>query len=182
MVQKKRGLAIIQYLIKSYVRIIRIPLFFTILFISWRKGEEIDFLFHFHSNRFKNERTNECPLPVSPLKYLSMVFFIEIVFFAYFDDPQYRRHSSGITKYRTIGIHSIFQKEDFIEYRGIKELKPKSQIQVDRFFFIPEEVHILPKSSSLMVRNNSLVGIGTPITFNIRSRVGGLVRLDKKKI
>nr|YP_009141350.1 RNA polymerase beta' subunit [Lathyrus inconspicuus]AIL55876.1 RNA polymerase beta' subunit [Lathyrus inconspicuus] len=101
--------------------------------------------------------------------------------FAYFDDPQYRRHSSGITKYRTIGIHSIFQKEHFIEYRGIKELKPKYKIQVDPFFLIPEEVHILPKSSSLMVRNNSLVGIGTPITFNIRSRVGGLVRLEKKK-
>nr|YP_010143552.1 RNA polymerase beta'' subunit [Halimodendron halodendron]QQL04759.1 RNA polymerase beta'' subunit [Halimodendron halodendron] len=101
--------------------------------------------------------------------------------FAYFDDPQYRRQNSGITKYRTIGIHSIFQKEDLIEYRGIKELKPKSQIKVDRFFFIPEEVHILPESSSIMVRNNSLVGIGTPITFNIRSRVGGLVRLEKKK-
>nr|YP_010176762.1 RNA polymerase beta'' subunit [Vicia costata]QSQ72461.1 RNA polymerase beta'' subunit [Vicia costata] len=101
--------------------------------------------------------------------------------FAYFDDPQYRRHSSGITKYRTIEIPSIFQKEDVIEYRGIKELKPKYQIQVDQIFFIPEEVHILPKSSSLMVRNNSLVGIGTPITFNIRSRIGGLVRLEKKK-
>lgn len=101
--------------------------------------------------------------------------------FAYFDDPQYKRQSSGITKYRTIGIHSIFQKEDLLEYRGIKELKPKSQIKVDRFFFIPEEVHILPESSSIMVRNNSLVGIGTPITLNIRSRVGGLVRLEKKK-
>nr|YP_010223129.1 RNA polymerase beta'' subunit [Nanhaia speciosa]UCJ03241.1 RNA polymerase beta'' subunit [Nanhaia speciosa] len=101
--------------------------------------------------------------------------------FAYFDDPQYRRQSSGITKYRTIGIHSIFQKEDLIEYRGIKELKPKYQIKVDRFFFIPEEVHILPESSSIMVRNNSIVGIGTPITLNIRSRVGGLVRLEKKK-
>nr|YP_010031041.1 RpoC2 [Sarcodum scandens]QOV01905.1 RpoC2 [Sarcodum scandens] len=101
--------------------------------------------------------------------------------FAYFDDPQYRRQSSGITKYRTIGIHSIFQKEDLIEYRGIKELKPKYQSKVDPFFFIPEEVHILPESSSIMVRNNSIVGIGTPITLNIRSRVGGLVRLEKKK-
>nr|YP_010964305.1 RNA polymerase beta'' subunit [Astragalus tumbatsica]WNM88883.1 RNA polymerase beta'' subunit [Astragalus tumbatsica] len=101
--------------------------------------------------------------------------------FAYFDDPQYRRQSSGITKYRTIGIQSIFQKEDLIEYRGIKELKPKYQIKVDLFFFIPEEVHILPESSSIMVRNNSLVGIGTPITLNIRSRVRGLVRLEKKK-
>ncbi|KAL5074405.1 hypothetical protein RYX36_013389 [Vicia faba] len=107
--------------------------------------------------------------------------FHENSIFAYFNDPQYIRQSSGITKYTTIGIHSIFQKEDFSEYQGIEEVKPKYQIQVDKKFFIPEEVHILPESSSLMVRNNSLVGIGTPITFNIRSRVGGLVRLEKKK-
>nr|WGS98146.1 RNA polymerase beta'' subunit [Indigofera stachyodes] len=101
---------------------------------------------------------------------------------AYFDDPQYRTQSSGITKYRTIGIHSIFKKEDFlIEYRGVKEFKPKYQIKVDRFFFIPEEVHILPESSSIMVRNNSIVEVDTPITLNIRSRVGGLVRVEKKK-
>nr|YP_010511967.1 RNA polymerase beta'' subunit [Amburana cearensis]UXL83291.1 RNA polymerase beta'' subunit [Amburana cearensis] len=100
---------------------------------------------------------------------------------AYFDDPQYRTKSSGITKYRTIGNHSILKKEDLIEYRGIKELKPKYQMKVDQFFFIPEEVHILPESSSIMVRNNSIIGVDTPITLNIRSRVGGLVRVEKKK-
>lgn len=100
---------------------------------------------------------------------------------AYLDDPQYRKKSSGITKYRTIGVHSIFKKEDLIEYRGVKELKPKYQRKVDRFFFIPEEVHILPESSSIMVRNNSIIGVDTPITVNIRSRVGGLVRVEKKK-
>nr|AJE71804.1 RNA polymerase beta'' subunit [Amorpha canescens] len=100
---------------------------------------------------------------------------------AYFDDPQYRTQSSGITKYRTIGIHSIFKKEDLIEYRGVKEFKPKYQIKIDRFFFIPEEMHILPESSSIMVRNNSIIGVDTPITLNIRSRVGGLVQIEKKK-
>nr|YP_009771497.1 RNA polymerase beta'' subunit [Poecilanthe parviflora]QIT02282.1 RNA polymerase beta'' subunit [Poecilanthe parviflora]QVX30326.1 RNA polymerase beta'' subunit [Poecilanthe parviflora] len=100
---------------------------------------------------------------------------------AYFDDSQYRTQSSGITKYGTIGIHSIFKKEDLIEYRGVKEFKPKYQIKVDRFFFIPEEVHILPEPSSIMVRNNSIVGVDTPITLNIRSRVTGLVRVEKKK-
>nr|AMC32356.1 RNA polymerase beta'' subunit [Desmodium illinoense] len=101
---------------------------------------------------------------------------------AYFDDPQYRTESSGITKYRTIGINSILKNEDFlIEYRGVKEFKPKYQIKVDRFFFIPEEVHILPESSSIMVRNNSIVEVNTPITLNIRSRVRGLVRVEKKK-
>nr|YP_010507459.1 RNA polymerase beta'' subunit [Vincetoxicum pingtaoanum]UXG54586.1 RNA polymerase beta'' subunit [Vincetoxicum pingtaoanum] len=100
---------------------------------------------------------------------------------SYFDDPRYRRKSSGITKYETIGMHSILKKEDSIEYRGVKEFRPKYQMKVDRFFFIPEEVHILPGSSSIMVRNNSLIGVDTQITLNLRSRVGGLVRVERKK-
>nr|YP_009670515.1 RNA polymerase beta'''' subunit [Passiflora suberosa]QCX29782.1 RNA polymerase beta'''' subunit [Passiflora suberosa] len=50
-----------------------------------------------------------------------------------------------------------------------------------RFFFIPEEAYILPESSSLMVRNNSIIGIDTQIALNIRSRVSGLVRIERKK-
>uniref|UniRef100_UPI003002E417 RNA polymerase beta'' subunit n=1 Tax=Didymocarpus purpureobracteatus TaxID=411098 RepID=UPI003002E417 len=100
---------------------------------------------------------------------------------AYFDDPRYRRKSSGISKYGTLEMHSIIKKEDLIEYRGDKEFRPKYQMKVDRFFFIPEEVHILPGSSSIMVRNNSLIGVDTQITLNIRSQVGGLVRVEKKK-
>uniref|UniRef100_A0A1P8D768 DNA-directed RNA polymerase subunit beta'' n=2 Tax=Sambucus williamsii TaxID=180062 RepID=A0A1P8D768_9DIPS len=100
---------------------------------------------------------------------------------AYFDDTRYRRKSSGITKYGTIEVNSIVKKEDFIEYRGVKEFRPKYQMKVDRFFFIPEEVHILPGSSSLMVRNNSLIGADTQITLTTRSRVGGLVRVERKK-
>nr|ATL59155.1 RNA polymerase beta'' subunit [Posoqueria latifolia] len=100
---------------------------------------------------------------------------------SYFDDPRYRRKSSGITKYRTIEMHSLVKKEDLIEYRGVKEFRPKYQMKVDRFFFIPEEVHILPGSSSIMVQNNSIIGIDTQITLNIRSRVGGLVRVERKK-
>nr|YP_010138858.1 RNA polymerase beta'' subunit [Ilex vomitoria]QQJ94466.1 RNA polymerase beta'' subunit [Ilex vomitoria]WNR53811.1 RNA polymerase beta'' subunit [Ilex vomitoria] len=100
---------------------------------------------------------------------------------AYFDDPRYRRNSLGITKYGTIEVHSIVKKEDLIEYRGVKEVRPKYQMKVDRFFFIPEEVHILPGSSSIMVRNNSIIGVDTQITLNTRSRVGGLVRVERKK-
>nr|YP_010635934.1 RNA polymerase beta'' subunit [Leptoboea multiflora]WBQ48319.1 RNA polymerase beta'' subunit [Leptoboea multiflora] len=100
---------------------------------------------------------------------------------AYFDDPRYRRKSSGISKYGTLEMHSIIKKEDLIEYRVNKEFRPKYQMKVDRFFFIPEEVHILPGSSSIMVRNNSIIGVDTQITLNIRSQVGGLVRVEKKK-
>nr|YP_010281517.1 RNA polymerase beta'' subunit [Epilobium sikkimense]UKH50812.1 RNA polymerase beta'' subunit [Epilobium sikkimense] len=100
---------------------------------------------------------------------------------AFFDDPRYRRKSSGITKYGTMGMHSIVKKEDLVDYRGIKEFKPKYQMTIDRFFFIPEEVHILPESSSIMVRNNSLIGVDTRIALNTRSRAGGLVRVERKK-
>nr|YP_009341948.1 RNA polymerase beta'' subunit [Aletris fauriei]ALV25570.1 RNA polymerase beta'' subunit [Aletris fauriei] len=100
---------------------------------------------------------------------------------AYFDDPRYRRSGSGITKYGTVEVDSIIKKEDFIEYRGAKEFSPKYQMEVDRFFFIPEEVHILPGSSSIMVRNNSLIGVDTRLALNTRSRVGGLVRVERKK-
>nr|YP_010602579.1 RNA polymerase beta'' subunit [Paphiopedilum insigne]YP_010609782.1 RNA polymerase beta'' subunit [Paphiopedilum exul]WAN76750.1 RNA polymerase beta'' subunit [Paphiopedilum insigne]WAO28010.1 RNA polymerase beta'' subunit [Paphiopedilum exul] len=104
---------------------------------------------------------------------------------AYFDDPRYRRSSSGITKYGIVEVDSIVKKEDLIEYRGAKEFSPKYQMQmrVDRFFFIPEEVHIFPVSSPIMVRNNSIVGVDTRLALNIntRSRVGGLVRVERKK-
>nr|YP_009537441.1 RNA polymerase beta'' subunit [Dioscorea quartiniana]AYM33539.1 RNA polymerase beta'' subunit [Dioscorea quartiniana] len=99
---------------------------------------------------------------------------------AYFDDPVYRRSSSGITKYGTVEVDSIAKKEDLIEYRGTKEFN-QIQIKVDRFFFIPEEVHILPGSSSIMVRNNSLIGVHTRLTLNTRSKIGGLVRVGRKK-
>nr|YP_010168893.1 RNA polymerase beta'' subunit [Allium nigrum]QRZ02424.1 RNA polymerase beta'' subunit [Allium nigrum] len=102
---------------------------------------------------------------------------------AYFDDPQYRRNSSGITKYGTVEVDSIVKKEDLIEYRGGKEFSPKYKMKVDRFFFIPEEVHILPGSSYLMVRNNSIIEVDTQLALNIntRSKVGGLVRVEIKK-
>nr|QYB20415.1 RNA polymerase beta'' subunit [Adenophora racemosa] len=71
-------------------------------------------------------------------------------------------------------------QEDLIEYRGVTELRTKYQI-VDRVFFLPEEVHILPESSSLMVRHNSIIGVDTQITLKTRSRLGGLVQVERKK-
>nr|YP_010116897.1 RNA polymerase beta'' subunit [Hansenia himalayensis]QPL17018.1 RNA polymerase beta'' subunit [Hansenia himalayensis] len=128
------------------------------------------------------ERENE----LMPLSGISIEIPINGIFrinsiLAFFDDPRYRRKSSGITKYGTIEVYPIAKKEDLIEYRGVKEFRPKYQMKVDRFFFIPEEVHILPGSSSIMVRNNSIIGINTQIALTTRSRVGGLVRVEIKK-
>nr|YP_010917952.1 RNA polymerase beta'' subunit [Boronia edwardsii]WAJ48784.1 RNA polymerase beta'' subunit [Boronia edwardsii] len=100
---------------------------------------------------------------------------------AYFDDPRYGKKSSGITKYGTLGAHSIVKKEDLIEYRGLKKIKTKYQMKIDRLFFIPEEVHIFLESSYLMVRNNSIIAVDTRVALNIRSRVGGLVRMERKR-
>nr|YP_010330751.1 RNA polymerase beta'' subunit [Parietaria floridana]UNY33973.1 RNA polymerase beta'' subunit [Parietaria floridana] len=135
------------------------------------------FIIPFHQEREKEQR---------PRSSISIEIPINGIFrrnsiLAYFDDPQYRRKSSGITKYGAISLHSILKNEDLIEYGEVKELKPKYQTTVDRFFFIPEEVHILPESSTIMVRNNSLIGVDTRIALNTRSRVGGVVRVEKKK-
>nr|YP_009699120.1 RpoC2 [Mentzelia aspera]QEJ86617.1 RpoC2 [Mentzelia aspera] len=153
-------------------------------------------IFHENSDLLAKRRRNRFIIPfqsiqerekeLMPRSGISIEIPINGIFrrnsiLAYFDDPRYRRKSSGITKYGTIEVHSIVKKEDLIEYRGVKEFGRKYQMKVDRFFFIPEEVHILPGSSSIMVRNNSIIGVDTQITFNTRSRVGGLVRVERKK-
>nr|YP_010934609.1 RNA polymerase beta'' subunit [Veronica anagallis-aquatica]AKZ23938.1 RNA polymerase beta'' subunit [Veronica americana]WKV26524.1 RNA polymerase beta'' subunit [Veronica anagallis-aquatica] len=149
-----------------------------------------------HSDLFSKRRKNRFIIPLQSIQELenelmspsgisieipSSGIFRRNSILAYFDDPRYRRKSSGITKYGTLEMHSIAKKEDLIEYQGGKEFRPKYQMKVDRFFFIPEEVHILPGSSLIMVRNNSIIGADTQITLNIRSRVGGLVRVERKK-
>ncbi|MBA0772630.1 hypothetical protein Gotri_007974, partial [Gossypium trilobum] len=54
------------------------------------------------------------------------------------------RKSSGITKYGTLGAHSIVKREDVIEYRGVKKVKPKYQMKVDRFFSFPRKCIFYP--------------------------------------
>ncbi|WZZ33225.1 hypothetical protein YC2023_016626 [Brassica napus] len=103
------------------------------------------------------------------------------IFAFFFYDPRYIRKSSGILKYGTLKEDSIVQKEDMIEYRGVQKFKTKYEMKVDRFFFIPEEVHILPESSAIMVQNYNIIGVDTRITLNIRSQLGGLIRVEKKK-
>nr|YP_009403402.1 RNA polymerase beta'' subunit [Downingia cuspidata]ASA34595.1 RNA polymerase beta'' subunit [Downingia cuspidata] len=105
---------------------------------------------------------------------------------AYFDDPHYRKKHAGMMKYETIEMEtiemeSLVNKEDCIEYEGVREFEPKDQLKDDRFFFIPEEVHLLPESSLILVRNNSIIGGDTPITCQTRSRVGGLVRVERNQ-
>nr|YP_010292904.1 RNA polymerase beta'' subunit [Dapsilanthus disjunctus]ULQ65097.1 RNA polymerase beta'' subunit [Dapsilanthus disjunctus]ULQ65185.1 RNA polymerase beta'' subunit [Dapsilanthus disjunctus] len=78
-------------------------------------------------------------------------------------------------------VDSILKKEDLIEYGEAKESSPKYQIKVDTFFFILQEVHILSRSSCIMVRNNSIIGVDTRLTLNRRSQVGGFVRVERKE-
>nr|UNB15489.1 RNA polymerase beta'' subunit [Cuscuta japonica] len=151
---------------------------------------------YFFSNCLSKRRRNQFIIPLQsiqehknqlmPCSSISMKIppnangiFCANSIIASFDDPRYRRNNSGSTKYGTLEMHSTVKKEDFIQYRGVNEFRPK--MKVERFFFIPEEVHILPGSSSIMVRNHSLIGVDTQITLNLRSRVGGLVRVERKK-
>ncbi|KAL2224488.1 UNVERIFIED_CONTAM: DNA-directed RNA polymerase subunit beta [Sesamum indicum] len=113
-----------------------------------------------------------------------MAFSVEIVFLLISTDPRYRRKSSGITKYGTLEMHSIVKKEDLIEYRGGKEFRPKYQMKVDRFFFIPEEVHILPGSSSIMERDNVQLRVVNYILYGNGKPIRGIsdtnIQLTKK--
>jgi len=102
--------------------------------IDWQRGEEID-------SSFKSLQEREKELPPPSLNGL----FRGNSILAYFSDPQYRRKSEGITKYGTTDYRDAFNpQEDLIEYRGVKDVKPKYQMQmkVDPFLFIPEEVYI----------------------------------------
>ena len=73
------------------------------------------------------------------------------------------------------------QYQTLIEDQGTQEFSTEYQSKVDPFFFIPEEVHILPRSSSIRVRNNSIIGVNTWLTLNKRSRMGGLVQVEKTR-
>nr|YP_010474765.1 RNA polymerase beta'' subunit [Corydalis fargesii]UVH69052.1 RNA polymerase beta'' subunit [Corydalis fargesii] len=151
-------------------------------------------ILHENSNLLAKRRRNRFIIPFQsnqererellPRSGISMEIPINGIFhrksiFAYFDDPQYkyRRKSSGSTQNGTRETHSIVTKEDLIKSRRAKCRQKYQKKEV----FIPKEVHRVPESSSIMVRNNSMVGVDTQITFNIRSRVGGLVRVEKKK-
>nr|YP_010468078.1 RNA polymerase beta'' subunit [Tropaeolum majus]QKK51076.1 RNA polymerase beta'' subunit [Tropaeolum majus]UVF30682.1 RNA polymerase beta'' subunit [Tropaeolum majus]UVF31868.1 RNA polymerase beta'' subunit [Tropaeolum majus]UVF36746.1 RNA polymerase beta'' subunit [Tropaeolum majus] len=153
-------------------------------------------ILHENSDLLAKRRRNRFIIPfqsiqeqekeLMPRSGISIEIYINGIFrrnsiLAFFDDLRYRRKSSGILKYGTIGAHSIVKKDDVIEYREVKKCKTKYQMKVDLFFFIPEEVHILPESSSIMVRNNSIIGVDTRIALNTRSQVGGLVRVERKK-
>nr|YP_010473925.1 RNA polymerase beta'' subunit [Corydalis brevirostrata]UVH68138.1 RNA polymerase beta'' subunit [Corydalis brevirostrata]DBA09139.1 TPA_asm: RNA polymerase beta'' subunit [Corydalis capnoides] len=152
-------------------------------------------ILHENSDLLAKRRRNRCIIPFQsnqerereliPRSGISMEIPINGIFrrksiLAYFDDPQYRRNSLGSTQNGTgtKETQSIVKKEDLIESRRAKKFRQKYQ---KKGVFIPKEVHRLPESSSIMVRNNSLVGVDTRITVNIRSRVGGLVRVEKKK-
>nr|UCU09293.1 RNA polymerase beta'' subunit [Cycas media subsp. media] len=104
--------------------------------------------------------------------------------FAVSDDPRYRINSSGIIKYGTIKVDSIGNKENYLGDQRARGFRSKDKMKGGRFLFIPEEVHILYESSSIMVQNNSIIRAGTQITCDIESQVGGLVRIVriKKKI
>ncbi|KAL5076764.1 hypothetical protein RYX36_015748 [Vicia faba] len=96
----------------------------TFYFLAKRRRNRFLIPFPFQSIQ---ERKNELMSPSGvSIEIPINGIFHENSIFAYFNDPQYIRQSSGITKYTTIGIHSIFQKEDFTKMKNGPHLKLKS--------------------------------------------------------
>jgi DNA-directed RNA polymerase subunit beta' len=111
--------------------------------------------------------------------------------FAYCADPRYRIRSSGIIQSipfrysirerKRNSMLKKLKKGGFAEFQGIKGWNPKDERKIEPFCFIPQKIHILPRSSCIMVRDNSIIRVYTQITSTKRSRVSGLVRVEKKK-
>ncbi|KAJ6823842.1 RNA polymerase beta'' chain [Iris pallida] len=111
----------------------------TALLFRWKEEPIISFSGNFQPNNF-NEIFQFLILLCSTL-----CIPLSVEYIAYFDDPRYKRNSSGITKYGTVEANSIVKKEDLIEYRGAKEFSPKHQIKVDRFFLFPKKCISYPE-------------------------------------
>nr|YP_010567141.1 RNA polymerase beta'' subunit [Vallisneria denseserrulata x Vallisneria spiralis]UZC33369.1 RNA polymerase beta'' subunit [Vallisneria denseserrulata x Vallisneria spiralis] len=108
------------------------------------------------------------------------------IVFASCNDPRYRttsHSSSRIIQYDFIKVDPIGkeEKEDSMEDGKTKEFHMEYQMEVDRFLLIPETIYFFPRSMPIMVQNNSLIEVGTQITFYTRSRVSGLARVQRKE-
>nr|YP_009732844.1 RNA polymerase beta'' subunit [Diphyscium foliosum]QHU77189.1 RNA polymerase beta'' subunit [Diphyscium foliosum] len=103
--------------------------------------------------------------------------------FAIFNNSEYRIKNSGILKYGNIKVEFINKKNEIFEDRKTKDSRPRYKIiKEGNFFFLPEEVYILDQSfySSILIKNNSFIEIGTKITSTITSKVTGFVKIKKK--
>lgn len=103
--------------------------------------------------------------------------------FAIFNDPKYKIKNSGILKYGNIKVDLINKKNEIFENKKTKDIRPKYKIiKEGNFFFLPEEVYILDQSffSSILIKNNSFIEVGTKITPSITNKVAGFVKIKKK--
>nr|YP_010610392.1 RNA polymerase beta'' subunit [Vallisneria natans]WAO28658.1 RNA polymerase beta'' subunit [Vallisneria natans] len=156
--------------------------------------ENYDFLGKSRRNRFiiplqyyNQERKKEFipSFDISMEIPINGIFDRNIVF-ASCNDPRYRttsHSSSRIIQYDFIKVDPIGkeEKEDSMEDGKTKEFHMEYQMEVDRFLLIPETIYFFPRSMPIMVRNNSLIEVGTQITFYTRSRVSGLARVQRKE-
>nr|AJE61489.1 RNA polymerase beta'' subunit [Dipteris conjugata]AXX76510.1 RNA polymerase beta' subunit [Dipteris conjugata] len=96
------------------------------------------------------------------------------------EDSKYRTNVSGVVRYGTAEVEPIDEGE---LVSGSETASSRSRYKVTKggnSSLIPEEVYtICEPSSSILVKNNSVVEEGTQITSNIISQMGGLVRIEK---
>ncbi|KAK8362497.1 hypothetical protein V6Z12_A03G105400, partial [Gossypium hirsutum] len=85
------------------------------------QDQEKELMLHSHSSI-------SMEIPINGIFYRKSIL-------TFFDDPRYRRKSSRITKYGTLGAHSIVKREDVIEYRGIDFFHSRGSAYFIRIFF-----------------------------------------------
>nr|YP_009548481.1 RNA polymerase beta'' subunit [Tryonia myriophylla]AYW15302.1 RNA polymerase beta'' subunit [Tryonia myriophylla] len=99
--------------------------------------------------------------------------------FATYKNFKFQSSDSGVIQYGTIEIESTKLRLD----GSIGESNYSSGYKIIKegnFFLIPEEVFpIHEPTSAILVRNNTIVEVGSRITTNIYAKASGLIRLEK---
>nr|QRK25940.1 RNA polymerase beta'' subunit [Pteridium aquilinum subsp. japonicum] len=102
--------------------------------------------------------------------------------FAVYQNSEYQTGVSGVIRYGTIEVEPI-SKNRFGD-GGTKRGTSSSCYRIVKggnFFLIPEEAYAISEPpSSILVTNNTIVEEGARITNTIISKVGGLIRIEKK--
>nr|YP_009426938.1 RNA polymerase beta'' subunit [Hypodematium crenatum]ASU95614.1 RNA polymerase beta'' subunit [Hypodematium crenatum] len=103
--------------------------------------------------------------------------------FAIYENFEYQTGTSGIIRYGTIEVESTEKKRFVFDGKAENRISG-SWYRIVRggdSFLIPEEAYaIYEPPSSILVTNNTIVEEGARITDTISSKVGGLIRIERK--
>nr|YP_010969970.1 RNA polymerase beta'' subunit [Taenitis blechnoides]WNR49183.1 RNA polymerase beta'' subunit [Taenitis blechnoides] len=102
--------------------------------------------------------------------------------FATYENFEYQSSSSGVIRYGTIEIESTSHNKLRFGGRIGKSTYSSGYriIKEGNFFLIPEEIFLTHEPrSAILVKNNTIVEVGSRIITNIFAKANGLIRLEK---